>query len=376
MPRAKSHIDPRRRSTGVLPAVARSLVALLLLFALAVLIASFVYGGRVLRQEAPPALLGNRPDITARLERDGDTIHPFTFWIAGDTHKDNYLRTLYPESIRPQRPAFGIILGDIVDDPVQPQHRYFWNTCRRMGIDSPTFVVVGNHDVGEGQMFDRTDYGGYGFDLKEFRDTYGPDEFTFTYAGCLFIVINNAIGGEAYMDYLEAALEREAAGARMIFVICHLPFRTDYDVAEYPAVFIPRFRDLAANYRIDYLISGHFHTYVRQDIFGTTHLISGGGMGLFGRESVSISHGVFFNVDPASRTVSERIMIAHEGPARKLLSQIDYLTVVIVAPLVAAHPAIGVLCLAMNGLLFAYCVFRLVHGVRTNKPVRTARKGD
>ena len=276
MRQEQSRINPRPPRVRRLLTTVRLLVVFILVFSLALLLASFIYGGRVLEQAAPPALLGNKPETIALLEKDKDNIRPFSFWVAGDTHKDNYLRTLYPEQIKPQRPAFGIILGDVVEDPVKQQHRYFWNTCRRMDINSPMFVLPGNHDVGEGQMFDRIDYGAYGFDLKQFRDTYGTDEFTFTYAGCLFIVINNSIGGEAYMDYLEGALEREASGARMIFVICHLPFRTDYDVAKYPAVFIPRFRDLAAKYRIDYLISGHFHTYLRQTMFGTTYLISGG----------------------------------------------------------------------------------------------------
>ncbi len=364
MRQEKSRIYPRLPWARRLLTTVRFFVVFILLFSLALLLISYIYGGRVLEQAGPPALLGNKHETIALLEKDKDNIHPFTFWVAGDTHKDNYLRTLYPEQIKPQRPAFGIILGDVVDDPLKQQHRYFWNTCRRMDIDSPTFVVVGNHDVGEGQMFDRTDYGVYGFDLKEFRDAYGPDEFTFTYAGCLFIVINNSMGGEAYMDFLEGALEREASNARMVFVICHLPFRTDYDVAKYPAVFIPRFRDLAAKYRIDYLISGHFHTYVRQNIFGTTHLISGGGMGLFGRESTSISHGVFFNVDPESRVVTERVMIVHDGAARKFLYQIDYLTVVIIAPFVTAHPFLGGACGVVDLLLLGFFITPLVRGRR------------
>jgi predicted phosphodiesterase len=371
MRQEKSRIYPRPSWVRGLLTTVRFLAVFILVFSLALLLASFIYGGRVLGQTAPPALLGNKPETIALLEKDKDIIHPFTFWVAGDTHKDNYLRTLYPEQIKPQRPAFGINLGDVVEDPLKQQHRYFWNTCRRMDIDSPMFVVVGNHDVGEGQMFDRTDYGVYGFDLTQFRDTYGPDEFTFTYAGCLFIVINNSIGGEAYMDFLEGALEREASGARMIFVICHLPFRTDYDVAKYPAVFIPRFRDLAVKYRIDYLISGHFHTYVRQSIFGTTHLISGGGTGLFGRESTSISHGILFNVDPAARVVTERVMITRDGPARKFLYQIDYLTVVILAPFIAAHPLLGGAGCAVVLLLLGFLIGTLVRRPRKKDAART-----
>jgi hypothetical protein len=180
-------------------------------------------------------------------------------------------------------------------------------------------------------------------------------------------VINNSIGGEAYVDYLEGALEREASGARMIFVISHLPFRTDYDVAKYPAVFIPRFRDLAAKYRIDYLISGHFHTYVRQNIFGTTHLISGGGTGLLGRESTSISHGILFNVDPASGVVTERVIITREGPARKFLNQIDYLTVVILAPFTTAHPLLGGAGCVIDLLLLGFLIGTLVRRPRKKK---------
>jgi len=236
-----------------------------------------------------------------------------------------------------------------------------------MGIDSPTFVVVGNHDVGEGQMFDRTDYGTQGFDLKAFRDTYGPDEYTFTYAGCLFIVVNNYMGGEAYMDFMEDALEREAAGARMIFVICHLPFRTENEVAEYPAVYIPRFPALAAKYHIDYLITGHFHTYVRKTISGTTYLISGGGTGLFGRESYSLSHGVFFNVDPASRIVNERVMVVHEGPFRLMMSELDWIVVVIFAPYIQEHPLLSGVYFAVDLLLIILFCYGLAGNLRRKR---------
>lgn len=331
-------------------------------------VTSFIYGTWVLKKSAPPDLLGNRPETIALLEKNKDDIRPFTFWVAGDPHKDDFLRMLYPEQVKPQHPAFGIVLGDVVVHPLREQHQYFWHEASRWGIDSPVLMVVGNHDVAEADPTGVPGWAPNPFYLNQFEDAYGPGDFSFKYAGCLFIIINDVMeGGDVNLKFLKEVLEEDAPDARMIFVFCHIPPRTEHAVTKYNSAFIPGFADLAEKYRIDYVISGHFHTYVRKTLSGTTYLISGGGTGLAGRESIFLSHGVFFDVDPASRTVTERVMVVYDGFFRNTLYHLGYSAVVDITVFMKSHRFLAVSCYTVNLILLILFLIPTVRRLRRKK---------
>lgn len=327
-----------------LPALVRASAGIGAVLSFALLFVSAVYSAGAFTEEAPPPLLGNQPETIAALDARRDDIRPFTFWVAGDEHDQNYLRMLYPEEIKPMHPSFGIILGDVVIDPVREQHRYFWREAGRWEIDSPVLMVVGNHDVSEAHPIKNPAAIPRSFDMRQFREAYGPADFSFTYAGCLFIILNDALGGDAYVRFLKGVLEKEAAGARMIFVVCHIPVYTRSTVLGYPSHDAPEFTDLVEKYRIDYVISAHYHGYLRKELSGTTYLISGGGIGLVGRESDRISHGILFDVEPETGTVSERIIVVHEGVAHFALHHLDYYAATVLSPFVQSHPFLKGCC--------------------------------
>ncbi len=369
--------NPVRRSRG-----GKLLTILLLFFSIIFTVSFFFflislfYGCHVLEENAPPPLMGNKPDTVALLEKEKDNIRPFTFWVAGDPHKDDYLRILYPDQVKPQHPSFGIVLGDIVVHPLKEQHQFFWHTCRQWGIETPMLLVLGNHDVAEGDPSGVPDGAPEPFYLRQFEDAYGPADFSFTYGGCLFIVLNDVLGGEAYVDFLKEVLEKESADARMIFVFCHIPIRTEHPLIQSKIIDVPGFTDLVKKYRIDYVISGHYHSYVRKTLSGTTYLISGGGTGLTERKSIFLSHGVFFDVDPASRTVSERIMVVYDGVPRTILFHLNRFAVLEVTPFIKSHPLLGASCYVGNLLLLLLFLIPTVGRLKNKKTGKTSPKGS
>jgi predicted phosphodiesterase len=333
---------------------------------------SSIYGAHILNKSTPPALLGNKPDSIASLEKDKDNVRPFSFWVAGDPHKDDYLRMLYPYQIKPRKPSFGIIVGDVVITPLQEQHRYFWHESSLWGIDSPILMAVGNHDVSEADPIKDADRAPRAFDLNQYRSSYGPTEYSFKYAGCLFIVLDDSQGREAYMTFLKSALEKDASGARMIFVFCHIPIRPDSDHPVVPHKTIPAtgFADLVKKYHVDYVISGHYHSYARETYEGTTYLVSGGGTGLGERESMLLSHGVFFIVDPAARTAIERIMVVHESVFGYIFYNIERFAALDVTPYLRSHPSLAVLYYAAG---FVLTVLFLVLTIIMQKKKKTSK---
>ncbi len=360
-----------RRSRGGVPVtILLCFISATLLISLFFFLFSFFYGTHVLKESAPPPLLGNKPETVALLEKQKDDIHPFTFWVAGDSHRGDYLRILYPEQVKPQHPSFGIILGDVVIHPLREQQQYFWYMCRRWGIDSPTLMVIGNHDVAEADWTGVPDWAPNPFFMKQFEDAYGPADLSFKYAGCLFIIFKDVLEGDVHVGFLKEVLAKEASDARMIFVFCHIPPRTENAVTWYNAVYIPELADLVKKYHIDFVISGHFHTYMRTMDSGATYLISGGGTGLAGRESALLSHGIFLNVDPASGTVTERVMVVDDGIARNALFHVLRFAVLDVTPFIKSFPLIGLGLYAVNLLLSFWALIRTVRRFRRTEDRR------
>jgi predicted phosphodiesterase len=376
MRQEKSRNPVRQSRGGRLVTGLLCLVSFILTVSFFFFLISFIYGAHILNESAPPPLLGNKPDSITLLEKDKDNVRPFTFWVAGDPHKDDYLRILYPGQIKPQHPSFGIILGDIIVHPIREHHQYFWHMCRQWGIDTPMLLVLGNHDVAEADPSGVPDGAPEPFYLRQFEDTYGPTNFSFTYAGCLFIVLNDVLGGDAYVGFLKGVLEKEASDARMIFVFCHIPIRTDPDhpVIPYKMIDVPGFADLVKKYHIDYVMSGHYHSYARETLSGTTYLVSGGGTGLAERESKLLSHGIFFAVDPASKTVIERVMVAHEGLPHNILYHINRFAVLDFTPFIKSRPVLGVSCYVVNLLLLLLFFVPTVGRLKQRNTRKTAPK--
>jgi 3',5'-cyclic AMP phosphodiesterase CpdA len=305
----------------------RSLSSILLISSILVflIIAATALYGLSNRGVSPPELMGNGPENIGYIESLGEEIRPFSFFVAGDHHIGNYLRLLYPDEVKSTDHDFGIIVGDILRKPNRERNDYFLMQFDRWGVDRPIFVVVGNHDVLEGEAkWARIKYSGLpnGFGLDDFRDVYGADNFYFKYAGCLFIglddIDSSAEDGrisEHFVEFLEDVLKKEARDALMIFVFMHIPpqNRSPLEgICEYPKIDSQKFSSLIEKYEVDYVFSGHFHSYLRGNVGETNYVISGGGLNINGGKLKEQDqfHVMMIYVDPVSGTVHERIYTA------------------------------------------------------------------
>jgi hypothetical protein len=286
---------------------------------------TIIYGVKN-RGVSPPGLMGNGPENIEYIESVGEEVRPFAFFVAGDHHIGNYLRLLYPTELRDSDHDFGILVGDILRKPNRERSDYFLMQFNKWGVDRPIFVVTGNHDVLEGEEREpRIKYGDLpnGFGLDDFRSVYGPDNFWFRFSGCLFIGLNDvdisAEDGsldEYFIEFLEGVLKREAKDARMIFVFMHIPPFTRADhIYRYPSIKSERFTSLIEEFGVDYVFSGHFHSYLRGTVGKTNYVISGGGLNEEGGKLKEQDqfHALMVYVDPLSGTVHERIYTARDN---------------------------------------------------------------
>jgi SAM-dependent methyltransferase len=298
------------RKTGIVntvSAVCTFLLFFVVLFSFAYATTSIVYGEST-EDTQLPKFLGNKPDNINLLTASDTGPGPFSFYVVGDTKLANFFPSIYENDIRDDAPDFGLILGDFVREPKPEDHQHFLMNFPTWGIQSPLFLVCGNHDI-----VTRDDIGrkrSYSFTIKDFEKKYGPTDFSFTYHGCLFIVLND-IDTNGHVAYLADALSRRTKDTLMTFVFVHIPPHTIS-----PAIkcrVMPgekQFLSLIDEYNVDYVIGADFHSYFRCKTGDTNFIISGGGMDKMGDNTKNVNgafHSVFLQVDPLTKDVAERV---------------------------------------------------------------------
>ena len=176
---------------------------------------------------------------------------------------DYYARDIIADiAARPQA-AFGMSLGDIVDDELSLYPALNVHTAS-LGI--PWLHVPGNHDLD----FDAADDAG---SLLTYRHTFGPDTFAWEEQGAAFVLLDNVIyqpgqrpvytGGlrEDQFAFLESYLATLPDG-QMVVVGAHIPF---FDTHPDPALETFRSADRERLFRLlerfdkVLLLSGHGH---------------------------------------------------------------------------------------------------------------------
>jgi len=164
------------------------------------------------------------------------------------------------------RPAFVVITGDLVNVPLHPgQTAEFRRIAARLDDDIPLYLVPGNHDVGGAPDAES---------LRWYRDTFGPDWYSFRHADVYGIVLNSSLihspwqvqeDAEAQLDWLERELARAwESDARHILVFQHHPYFVDHpeeddDYFNLPKlarrVYLKRLHDG----QVDAVFAGHYH---------------------------------------------------------------------------------------------------------------------
>jgi hypothetical protein len=171
----------------------------------------------------------------------------------------------------------GIGVGDLAEsgDSYSDTKQYYLDrVAGLLGRTVPWFAAWGNHDAGPGAV------------IRKFADlpsqdrpgfTSGYGSYSFDYAGCHFICLDNATRESDVLGWLEADLRSEAnRNARFTFLFAHVPpyceLWIDGDTF-YRSALVP----LMEAYGVDVCFSGHTHEYSRGFRNGVYYCITGGG---------------------------------------------------------------------------------------------------
>ena len=135
----------------------------------------------------------------------------------------------------------------------------------------PFFVAWGNHcDVGSSIV-------------RDFTDQPGPANFSFDYAGCHFVCLDDR---ERYdFGWIEKNLADAAKTARHIFLFVHRPPFCELWV-DGDDLLRKKLVPLLEKYRVDAVFSGHTHEYERGSLNGVHYCVTGGGSWLDSPEKV------------------------------------------------------------------------------------------
>lgn len=185
-----------------------------------------------------------------------------------DIEEKNFRRAI--EAANRLRPDFVVICGDLVNAPGDAEQiGTFQRLMDEFSGDFPVYLASGNHDVTGAPTPEA---------LKAYRETFGPDRYTFDNRGCRFLVLNSTIlmNGdkvpdevEAQFEWVRAELERaRAEGIRDLFVVQHHPWF--FETGDEPYRFLNNVRpetrkpylDLFDEYGVMATFAGHTHRNV------------------------------------------------------------------------------------------------------------------
>jgi hypothetical protein len=217
----------------------------------------------------------------------------FAFSVWGDSQGTNY--GAYPAD--PYEPTnamlrhmrddpeihLGTNAGDLAEDGASysMSHDYYVDrVAKNLGQSKAWFSAWGNHDAGRSAPLrkfadfpsqDRIDL------IDGLAPTPGWGSYSFDYAGCHFIMIDDNTRHSDVLQWVEGDLQSEAnQNARFTFVYVHRPPYCEVWLSGesiYQTSLVP----LMVEYGVDACFSGHTHGYMRGFKNGVYYCITGGG---------------------------------------------------------------------------------------------------
>ncbi len=216
-----------------------------------------------------PENLGNTKAQSLVAQMDTHS-NPIKFAVIGDINNGIETFEVVVARLREEKNIdFLILLGDCAAHPTRECHSYFISEFAETGLNLPTFIVAGNHDITSGR-----------FEYKEFEEIYGSVNFAFLYHDCLFIGlggIHNDRKISETVSFLERTLKEKRALTKKVFVFMHQgPVAPDYVFTE-SGTTADQFQRLFEQYNVSYVFSGHYHRLARTEVNGVVYFITGSG---------------------------------------------------------------------------------------------------
>lgn len=190
------------------------------------------------------------------------------------------------EEVEMLHPDFVMSVGDYIEGYVDDTARIHQEWDEFLGILStlsvPYYLVPGNHDI-----WSELSRGIY-------KERVGEPYYSFDYEKCHFIMIDTSVINDSdemeqkQVEWLERDLKKHKK-ARLTFVFYHKPFWFEAMAAGRDDMLHAMFRE----YGVDYVITGHYHTYCAAEWDGIEYYIAGSSGAAVGEESDL--RGKFFN---------------------------------------------------------------------------------
>ncbi len=182
-------------------------------------------------------------------------------------------------------PLFLINCGDLVSNGKAEEYQDFLQYLQES--DYPAFFALGNHDI---PLFGR----------KIYNHLFGPSYFSFRYADCCFIFLDNSLGYIDEGQYLWLTALLEANKNVRKFISLHVP-PIDPDPTRNYHMDLPfntrRLLDLIDKYEVEAVFAAHLHGYAETKAGKTKYIITGGA-GAPLRGANSFFHYVLITVTP------------------------------------------------------------------------------
>ncbi len=159
-------------------------------------------------------------------------------------------------------PRFVVVTGDLVNDGNNPEQiKEFKRICSLIRKDIPVYLTPGNHDVGQQPTKES---------LKNYRDEYGYDCFSFQVNGTCFIGLNTQIIWAGLKDsedsqfvWLNKVLENSQKCNHRIVFGHHPLFVNSIDEPDkyenFPTAKRNTYIGLFEKYNVGNMFAGHLH---------------------------------------------------------------------------------------------------------------------
>lgn len=172
---------------------------------------------------------------------------------------------------------FGVTAGDLAENGASytdVRQYYVDRVAVLLGTVVPWFVAWGNHDGGSTTVIRK--YADLPSQLRP-GFTAGYGSYSFDYAGCHFICLDNASRDSDIVGWLEGDLQSDAnRNARFTFLFVHVPPYCELWISG-DSFLRSRLVPLMEAYGVDVCFSGHTHEYSRGYRNGVYYCITGGG---------------------------------------------------------------------------------------------------
>jgi hypothetical protein len=199
--------------------------------------------------------------------------YPFRFVILSDAHLPDaeaiFIRIREQMLLLDPPPIFAINLGDFTGDGSMKEHQFYLSKIDQHPV--PFISIIGNHEQGvaEGR--------------KNYESLFGPEDFSFDYAGCRFVGLNDiVIGHDGLRDEQVGWLERVLSDPKVEdkFVFMHAPPPAmPPPWGAMPCFNEDRFYQIIEGNGIRLVGTGHIHEFRHKTIRGVQYVITGGAGG-------------------------------------------------------------------------------------------------